>query len=82
MSVRVDPTRPAAQPDFGFLARRTVVGVAAAAALVGILAGRPVLSVAWRAGAIALVALLAIRIVERCVLRTAAAGPQARGGAR
>ena len=75
MSAITDPTRTAVQPDVGALARRTVVAIAAAAALVGILAGRPVLSVAWRAGAVALVALVAIRVVERLI-------PQARGGAR
>lgn len=65
----------AVQPDVGAIARRAVVAIAAAAALVGILAGRDVLTVAWRAGVVALVLLVAIRVVERFTT-------QARGGAR
>lgn len=64
------PTRVGAKArgpsfDAAFLARRVVVIIAAGAGLFGILAERPVVSVAWRAAAVALLGLGLIHLTER-----------------
>jgi hypothetical protein len=70
-------------PNLGLLARRLVVGTAAAAGLAGIVADRPVLSVALRAGVVAAAGLVAIVLIERAATRLAPrARPTSRGGAR
>jgi len=70
------------QLDLAGVARRAVVAIAAGAGLIGILAERPVLSVAWRAGAVALIGLGAIALAERALARTRTRDPRgARGGA-
>lgn len=70
-------------PDWIDLARRAVVVIAAGSGLYGILSERPILSVAWRAGLVALVGLVAIGAVERALARNRKSTPPgARGGAR
>lgn len=74
---------PGAQLDLVGIARRSVVAIAAGAGLIGILAERPVLSVAWRAGAVALIGLGAIALAERALARSRSSAPRgARGGTR
>jgi hypothetical protein len=73
--------RPAAKGtassiDFGGLARRAVVAIAAGAGLVGILAARPVATVAWRASAVAVIGLVAIALTERVIARLGTRGPR------
>jgi|GEM_PF-4015489 len=51
--------------DAAFVARRVVVLIAAGAGLFGILAERPIVSVAWRAATVALLGLGAIHVAER-----------------
>jgi hypothetical protein len=69
--------------DHAAFARRLVVAAAAVGGLAGILAERPVLTVALRVGAIAAGGLLVITLAERAVLaHVARARPKQRGGDR
>ncbi len=69
--------------DFGGAARRTVVAIAALAGLSGILAERPIVTVASRAGTIAVLGLLVIFIAERSFARgRSKSGRGPRGGSR
>jgi hypothetical protein len=63
--------RPAAQAglDLTALARRAAVAIAAGAGLVGLLSGRPLLTVAWRAGLILVVGLAVIALASRWTRR-------------
>jgi len=74
------PARTAAKAasriDFGGVARRAVVTIAAGAGLIGILAERPVATVAWRASAVAVVGLIAIALTARVIARLATKGPR------
>lgn len=65
---RIGPRPPAANPRD--LARRVVVGVSAVAGLAGILAGRPLLAVLLRAGAVCCGGILLIAVAESVVRRT------------
>lgn len=69
--------------DLALVARRAVVAIAALAGLLGILAERPVLWVALRAGAVAVIGLCAIHVAQRVTARVQASMPRrARGGTR
>jgi len=81
----LDPRSPGgrARVDLALAARRAVVAIAAGAGLFGILSEQPVLSVAWRVGAVAAIGLGTIHVVERTTGRIR--GPSARnarGGTR
>lgn len=76
-------SRTAPRIDFGGAARRTVVAIAALAGLSGILAERPIVTVASRAGTIAALGLLVIFVAERSIARGRAKSSRgARGGSR
>lgn len=68
--------------DTGSAARRVVVIIAAGAGIFGILAERPVLSVAWRAAAVAVLGVGAIHLVERVTGRFRSTTRDTRGGLR
>jgi hypothetical protein len=68
--------KAASRIDFGGLARRAVVAIAAGAGLIGILAERPVATVAWRASAVVVVGLIAVALTERVIARFGTKGPR------
>jgi len=69
--------------DLFGVGRCTVVVIAAGAGLLGLLAGTPVVAVAWRASAVALIGLTAIGVLERFANRRRRPSMRgARGGIR